>query len=133
MRIGKLAESAGVNIETVRFYERKGLIKQPVKPASGYRDYPLETLNRILFIRRAQKLGFTLEEIDLLLSMEDAACDQVQALAEAKLTSVKNKLHDLKQMEKALKTLLQDCKSNSKHKKCPIIDALIKESDKKEL
>lgn len=125
MKIGELAKSAQVNIETIRFYERKGLIKQPVKPQSGYRQYPAETLERILFIKRAQKLGFTLEEISTLLSMESKKCDDVQTLAKSKLISVRNKLHDLKQMESALKRLLEDCKSNPNHAGCPIIDALV--------
>lgn len=125
MKIGELAKSAQVNIETIRFYERKGLIKQPVKPHSGYRQYPVETLERILFIKRSQKLGFTLEEISTLLSMESAKCDDVQALAKSKLMSVRNKLHDLKQMESALKSLLKDCQTNPEHAGCPIIDALV--------
>ena len=125
MKIGELAKLATVNIETVRFYERKGLIKQPVKPQSGYRQYTVEALERILFIKRSQKLGFTLEEISTLLSMESAKCDEVQALAKSKLISVRNKLHDLKQMESALKSLLKDCQTNAERAGCPIIDALV--------
>ncbi|QIJ03794.1 MerR family transcriptional regulator [Shewanella chilikensis] len=72
--IGKLAEQASINVETVRYYERRGLIEKPEKPHLGYRLYPLATLNRIKFIKRSQDLGFTLEEISNLLSLNDTPC-----------------------------------------------------------
>ena len=90
--ISKVAKALDINVETVRFYERRGLIDQPVKPEIGYRHYPDETLNRIRFIKRAQELGFTLEEIANLLSLNDRSCNQVQTLAEHKLNEVKEKL-----------------------------------------
>jgi MerR family mercuric resistance operon transcriptional regulator len=125
MKIGQLAKSAGVNIETVRFYERKGLIIQPIKPQEGYRQYPAKTLQRILFIKRAQKLGFTLEEISDLLAMETAKCSEVQELAKLKLADVRARLTDLSRMESVLHNLLKSCETNPNNAECPIIDTLI--------
>lgn len=125
MHIGQLAKLADINIESVRFYERKGLIIQPVKPLEGYRQYPEKTLQRILFIKRAQKLGFTLEEISDLLTMETAKCSEVQELAKLKLEDVRARLSDLNRMETVLSSLLKSCKTNPNNAKCPIIDTLI--------
>lgn len=126
MRIGQLAKAAEVNIETIRFYERKGLIEQPVKPATGYRDYSNKILERILFIKRAKNLGFTLDEIANLLSMESAQCNEIQEMASSKLADVRAKLADLKRMEAVLNDLLIRCQSNPKKSGCPIIETLIK-------
>jgi len=123
--IGKLANELGVNIETIRFYERKGLIQQPLRPEQGYRHYPDESLNRIRFIKQAQGLGFTLEEIAHLLSLHDNPCGQVQELAEKKLVNVKNKITDLLKLEKALNGLLSQCQSNRDNTHCPIIESLL--------
>ncbi|HFC91269.1 MAG TPA: Hg(II)-responsive transcriptional regulator [Leucothrix mucor] len=125
MRIGEVAKAAAINIETVRFYERKGLIEQPVKPSEGYRDYSNKLLERLLFIRRAKNLGFTLEEIANLLAMESARCDEVQEMATAKLRDVRSKLVDLKRMELVLSKLLISCQTNPKKSGCPIIETLI--------
>ena len=93
--IGKLAQAAQVSVETIRYYERRGLITQPPKPAQGYRTYTKATLARILFIKRAQELGFTLEEIENLLVLGESHCSEVQELAESKLVSVRSKINDL--------------------------------------
>ncbi len=122
--ISKVAKELGISIETVRFYERRGLIDQPIKPAHGYRDYPADTLNRIRFIKRSQELGFTLDEIVNLLDLNDRPCGQVQELAEHKLSAVQEKMKDLRRLDKALKGLLQQCKSNQDDLRCPIIDSL---------
>jgi len=122
--ISKLAKELNINIETVRFYERRGLIKQPHKPAQGYRHYPDDTVNRIQFIKRSQELGFTLNEIDHLLSLNDQPCGQVQEMAESKLSTVQAKMKDLRRLEKALKVLLTQCKSNKNNDHCPVIDSL---------
>ncbi len=122
--ISKVAKELGVNIETIRFYERRGLIAQPVKPRQGYRHYPDETIERIRFIRRSQDLGFTLEEIIHLLALNDSPCHQVQELAEHKLHTVKSKMKDLRRLEQSLKKLLAQCKSNQDDSYCPIIDSL---------
>lgn len=122
--ISKVAEGLAINIETVRFYERRGLIQQPLKPEMGYRHYPDETVNRIRFIKRAQELGFTLEEIANLLSLNDHPCGQVQELAKHKLSAVSEKIADLLRLENALKELLTQCQNNDDDDHCPIIDSL---------
>ena len=122
--ISRLAKELNINIETVRFYERRGMIQQPVKPATGYRHYDDETLNRIRFIKRSQELGFTLDEISNLLDLNDKPCGQVQELAENKLAAVHEKIDDLRRLEGALNELLAQCRSNEDQDHCPIIDAL---------
>jgi len=127
MRIGQLAKAAKINIETVRFYERRGLIDQPIKPLEGYRDYSNNILERLLFIKRAKKIGFTLEEIAGLLSMESARCDEIQEMATAKLNDVRSRLADLKRMEAVLNKLVLRCQSNPNKTGCPIIETLIRQ------
>ncbi len=122
--ISKVAEALDINIETIRFYQRRGLITQPSKPETGYRQYPQDTVNRIRFIKRAQELGFTLDEIATLFSLNDQPCHQVQNLAELKLSAVKEKITNLRRLEKALKALLAQCRSNDDDSHCPIIDSL---------
>lgn len=122
--ISRLAKELGINIETIRFYERKGLIQQPLKPTTGYRHYPNETVNRIHFIKRAQELGFTLDEIVHLLSLEDSPCNEIQALASNKLEKVQAKILDLRRLENALEALLSQCHENDDKSHCPIIDSL---------
>ncbi|WP_438819379.1 MerR family transcriptional regulator [Legionella taurinensis] len=89
--ISKVAKELDINVETIRFYERRGLIKQPSKPEIGYRHYPKEIVNRIRFIKRSQELGFTLDEIANLLNLNDRPCSLVQQLAEHKLIAVSGK------------------------------------------
>lgn len=127
MRIGKIAKAAEINIETVRFYERKGLIDQPIKPVEGYRDYSSKILERLLFIKRAKKLGFTLEEISSLLSMESAECDEIQEMATIKLADVRSRLADLNRMESVLNELVVSCQTNPNKSGCPIIETLIRD------
>ena len=110
--IGQLANAANVNIETIRYYERKGLIEQPKKPKQGYRQYPRETLTTVLFIKRVQQLGFTLAEIAALIDLSTGSCRDVQALTETKLLAVRQKLKDLQRLEKSLKSLISECRSN---------------------
>tara|TARA_R110002072_G_scaffold124794_1_gene260341 strand:- start:12287 stop:12673 length:387 start_codon:yes stop_codon:yes gene_type:complete len=124
LTISKVAKTLGINVETVRFYERRGLISQPPKPEIGYRQYPVDTVSRIRFIKRAQDLGFTLNEIDNLLSLNDRPCGQVLGLAEQKLAAVKKKMADLHRLEKALNELLIQCRINDDDNQCPIIDSL---------
>lgn len=123
-RIGQLAKAASVNIETIRYYERQGLIEQPPKPANGLRLYPQITLTRIRFIKRAQELGFTLKEIEHLMALNTAPCGQVQKLAEDKLSSVQGKIADLERLAHVLKALLAQCRINPDEAHCPIIDTL---------
>lgn len=122
--ISRLAKELSINIETIRFYERKGLIQQPPKPTTGYRHYPDETINRIHFIKRSQALGFTLEEIARLLSLEISPCNEVEVLANDKLEKVRAKILDLRSLENALEALLIQCFENDDKSYCPIIDSL---------
>ncbi|WP_461480649.1 Hg(II)-responsive transcriptional regulator [Porticoccus sp.] len=122
--IGQLAIAADVNVETIRYYERRGLVAQPPKPAAGYRTYSKDALARILFIKRAQELGFTLEEIDNLLSLGDSHCAEVQELAEGKLASVRAKINDLCRLERVLAELVTQCRINPENAACPIVESL---------
>jgi MerR family mercuric resistance operon transcriptional regulator len=123
--ISKLAKEIGVNVETIRFYERKNLIEQPVKPETGYRHYSDEIVNRVWFIKRTQELGFSLKEIENLLRLNDSPCSQVEELAETKLKSVVEKINDLKKLQTALTELLTVCQSNIDKNSCPVIDSLL--------
>ncbi|WP_020407098.1 Hg(II)-responsive transcriptional regulator [Hahella ganghwensis] len=123
--ISQLARSAGVNVETIRYYERQELIEQPKKPIQGYRQYPEETLTKVQFIKRAQRLGFTLNEIDALIRLSSESCHEVQYLAQHKLKTVQTKIKDLKRLEKSLKQLISSCQSNTDSDSCPIIDFLV--------
>jgi MerR family mercuric resistance operon transcriptional regulator len=127
--ISQLATTAGVNVETIRYYERRCLIVQPSKPAHGYRTYPKATLARIFFIKRAQELGFTLKEIENLLSLGESHCVEVQKLAEVKLTSVRAKIDDLRRLERVLDDLVEQCRTNPENAACPIVESLQPDSD----
>lgn len=129
MTISRAAESAGIGIETIRFYERKGLIDQPLKPREGgFRVYPQETIERLRFIRSAQNLGFSLDEIADLLSLSadpDTHCGAVRAKAETKLADVENKIRQLRSIQAALKTLIEACPGKGKAlRHCSILAAL---------
>ncbi len=128
--IGQLAKAAGINVETIRYYQRLGLVEQPQKPLSGFRRYPVTTLNQLRFIKRAQELGFTLEQINNLLMLEDAPCHQVQEMALIKQQSVRRKIADLQRLEAVLNQLLNQCSSNSDEAHCPIINSLLLEIKK---
>jgi MerR family mercuric resistance operon transcriptional regulator len=125
LSIGRLAAEAGVNVETIRYYQRRGLLAQPHKPQSGQRRYPTELTKRVRFIKRAQVLGFTLEEIAGLLRLEEAcACAETRELAQRKLQIIEGKLADLKAMRKALAGLVRQCDVPASKSCCPIIHAL---------
>ena len=128
MTISKAAKGAGIGIETVRFYERRGLITQPLKPAAGgFRDYPPETVSRLRFIREAQELGFSLDEIADLLSLRadpKANCAQVQRRAEAKLAEVRRKIERLQEIGTALDSLISACPGKGALGAYSILEAL---------
>jgi MerR family mercuric resistance operon transcriptional regulator len=124
-KIGELAKIAGVGVETIRFYERKGLLAQPPKPYGGCRRYDLRHLERVRFIKRAQRLGFTLSEIALLLRLEeDLECREAQRIATEKLREVQERLSDLSRIASLLKRLLSECKASQKKVRCPILFSL---------
>lgn len=124
LTIGRLANEAGVNVETIRYYQRRGLMPQPDKPINGHRHYASDAVRRVHFIKRAQVLGFTLEEIGSLLELNEAhACAETRELAAHKLLVIDSKLADLKAMRRALDTLVRQCDGGALGF-CPIIHAL---------
>lgn len=127
LTIGKVARQAGVGVETVRFYEREGVIDEPPRRMSGYRQYPPETVARIRFVRRAKELGFTLKEIKELLLLRaspDSRCADVRERALAKVQDIQQRVRDLQKMEKALKRLMAACSGRGPLTECPILEAL---------
>ncbi len=128
LTIGKAARGAGVGVETIRFYERKGLIEQPRKPQdAGFRVYPEETVHRIRFIRQAQELGFSLREIQDLLSLRaDPTADagDVRARATAKLAEVGRKIAELERIRTALEDLIAACPGGGALRSCSIMESL---------
>lgn len=125
MAIGRLAERAGVSVETIRYYQRRGLLAQPDKPAYGQRRYAPQAVSRVRFVKRAQALGFTLDEIAGLLEFEQArACNATRELAARKLELIEDKLADLTAMRQALAGLMRECDAGSAAGGCPIIHAL---------
>lgn len=124
MTIGRLAKAAGVNVETIRYYQRRGLLDEPAKPLYGQRRYSLEQAKRVQFIKRAQALGFTLAEVSQLLLLNKArSCKSTRALAAHKLELIDNKLADLKAVRQVLGKLVRQCDAGD-GAECPIIDAL---------
>lgn len=125
LTIGRVAKLAGVNVETIRYYQRRGLLAEPEKPHMGYRRYPADSVRHIRFIKRAQALGFTLEEIAELLRLEEArACPETRALAAHKMELIDRKLTGLAAMRNALAGLVQQCDRKRPTKGCPIIKVL---------
>ena len=129
MKIGELAKTSGVGVETVRFYEQKGLIEQPPRPVNGgYRRYPEEVAARIKFIRNAQHLGFSLVEVAELLELDDrqeeAGCADFRKRAQAKRLEVESKLDDLNRIKSALDALISACPNSGSTANCSILNAL---------
>ena len=124
LTIGGAARQAGVGVETIRYYERRGLIAQPRKPNDAYRRYGHDHVRRIRFVKRAQELGFTLDEVESLLKLEDGADRRsVQRIASARIDEVRRRISDLRRIEKTLVHLLEECKTGAKAR-CPIIGAI---------
>jgi MerR family mercuric resistance operon transcriptional regulator len=127
LTIGKIAKSAGVGIETVRFYEKQGLIDPPPRTESNYRIYPEDDIARLHFVKRAKSLGFALSEIKELLSLRhDPAATKadIKQRTEAKIEDIRQKIQDLTRMLKALETLSETCNGHGPVSECPIMDAL---------
>ena len=123
--IGALAEAAGVNVETIRYYQRRGLVEEPHKPLGGHRRYSASAARRVVFIKRAQQLGFTLEEVKALLLLEDGQrCGDTRVLAERKLVVIEERIADLNRMRRLLKTLISECSAGKRPRSCPIIATL---------
>ena len=125
LSVGVFAAAAGVNVETIRFYQRKGLLPEPMRPYGQIRRYGDADVARVKFVKSAQRLGFSLEEIAGLLRLEDGThCDEARVMAEQKLGDVRSKLRDLRRMESALKKLVADCCASQGTITCPLISAL---------
>lgn len=127
MKIGQLAREAGVPIDTVRYYERNGLLPQPQRQASGYRAYHAEDVQRLRFVRRAKALGFTLVEIGELLTLSDRRDDDMAPLREvatAKLHEIDQRMAELARIRAGLQTLLEACPGHGALGRCPILGAL---------
>lgn len=125
LTIGAFASAAGVSVETIRFYQRKGLLPEPDKPIGGIRRYGEADVTRVRFVKSAQRLGFSLEEVAELLKLEDGThCDEAREQAERKLADVRAKLVDLQRIEGALTGLVKRCCATSGDIRCPLIAAL---------
>lgn len=127
--IGELAEKCGVNKETIRYYERLGLIPKPDRTEKGYRLYSQQTVDRLNFIKRMQGLGFTLNEIDKLLGVVDrdeAKCRDIYDFTVLKIGDIQRKIEDLKKVEQMLIDLNERCPENKDIYECPIIETLMK-------
>ena len=128
LTIGKLAKQSNVTIETIRYYQRKGLLDEPIKPATGYRLYPSEAIFRIQFIKRAQLCGFSLQEISELLLLDSGHCSDVQKIAKKKRQQVDNQIKDLTVLRDVLDKLVQGCEKNTSTEHCSLIDTLSKKT-----
>ena len=125
LTIGILAKRGGVNVETIRYYQRRALLEEPLKPSGGFRRYPEESVKRVLFIKRAQGLGFTLEEIQGLLTLdEQKACMETRGIAAHKLELIALKIADLSKMKRSLARLVRSCDASATGSPCPIMHLL---------
>lgn len=132
MTIGELASRAGVKVATIRFYERRGLLKAPARTPSGYRQYGLDEVERVRFVRRAQGLGFTLDEIQELLALRVenvSACAAVETRAREKLDKVERKVRELERMKQVLERLVSACEAREPTDDCPILAMLEEAKD----
>lgn len=130
LTIGRLAEAAGVGVETVRFYQRTGLLTEPKRPASGYREYSSTDVQRIRFIKRAQTLGFNLEDIAGLLQLDGPqTCTLTHDLTLSKLHLVEEKIVALTSIQDALVHMVRQCERKHKKGTCPIIQSLVGNED----
>lgn len=125
LTIGTFAKAADVNVETIRFYQRKGLLPEPKRPPGGIRRYGPADVARVRFVKAAQRLGFSLDEIGELLSLDDGThCEEASGLAEHKLKDVREKLADLARMEAVLAELVCACRARPGNVSCPLIASL---------
>jgi Hg(II)-responsive transcriptional regulator len=133
VRTGELAAEAGVNVETLRYYERRGILAKPKRLPSGYREYPPDAVRLLRFVKRAQGLGFTLHEIEELLRLREskrASCANVKAAAEMKIVDIEAKIASLRSMKRALGVLVEACGSR-KALTCPILESLDAPSERR--
>lgn len=127
LKIGEVAEGGGVNLQTIRYYEREGLLPEPPRLASGYRMFPETSVQRVRFIKRAQDLGFTLREIRELLSIrldKTKDCSDVRRLAATKIADIEQKMRTLQSMKRVLSALSQACPGRGSTEECPILHSI---------
>lgn len=127
MKIGQLAEETATDTQTIRYYERLGLLPQPRRTVSNYRMYDNDTVPRLLFIKRAKEIGFSLNDIKALLEMADGKvrrCSVVRGFAETRLTKIRRQILDLRAIEKTLSSLVNQCTVSEKITECPILETL---------
>lgn len=133
LKVGEVAKQAGVNLQTIHYYERRGLLPKPPRTGSNYRAYPTDAVLRVRFIKRAQELGFTLKEIKELLSLRAAPrtrCSDVRRRAEAKVQDIDEKVRTLQAMRRALTKLIGECSGSGPVTECPIVEALDSEDER---
>ncbi len=127
LKIGEVAKRGGVNLQTIRFYEREQLLSKPPRLSSGYRSYPGDTVRKVRFIKRAQEIGFTLAEIRELLAIRldpNRESVEVRALAEAKISGIEEKMRTLQRMKEALRHITERCSGCGPSKECPILESI---------
>lgn len=133
LSIGQVARQTGVGVETVRFYERQGLLEKPPRTKSGYRQYPLEAVSRLGFIKKAKEVGFSLKEIKELLSLRldtTATCEDVRSRAQVKIHEIEQKVQALQRMKQALMDLTAACSGDGPVSECPILQSLEEKEEK---
>jgi MerR family transcriptional regulator, mercuric resistance operon regulatory protein len=127
MRTHEVAERAGVNTQTLRYYERRGLLVEPPRSPAGYRDYPPTAVEVLRFVKRSRELGFTLAEVEELLGLAEGgpkSCDAASALAEVHIAEVERKIADLQRMRAWLAALVETCRRPRAHRSCPLLGAI---------
>lgn len=132
LTIGHLAREAGINLETVRYYEREGLLPKAPRSASGYRLFPTDAVRRLRFIKRAQELGFSLKEIRELLALRllpRTTSGEIRKRAEAKIADIEGKMRSLASMRKSLRKLAESCSGCAPLSECPILESLDRKDD----
>lgn len=123
MTIGKLASAVGISVETIRFYQRQGLVIQPEKPLNGFRQYPRETMDKLKFIINAKALGFTLNEIRSLDHLS-SGCKLFHDLANEKLKSIKDEISNLRSIETKISSIIDSCNSDCEYENCSIVEKM---------
>jgi Hg(II)-responsive transcriptional regulator len=127
MRTGQTANEAGVNVQTLRYYERRGILQPPPRRVSGYREYPSDAVRIVRFVKRAQELGFTLTEVESLLGLAAGGpkgCEAAQVLASEKITDLDSKIASLASMRNSLRKLLDTCSRPRRERECPLIQSI---------
>ena len=124
LTIGKIANLANVSVETIRYYQQIGLLHEPEKPVQGFRKYPLESIGELKFIKKAQRLGFTLNEISELLEIGAGKCSDIKTKAQIKKDQISQQIKELQALEKTLNNLIDSCSHSSEKAFCPIVKTL---------